>query len=73
MSSDGKQAITEVVTNLPQQYRARAEEARRKAEMAHHEDKRKKYLQIAETWERMAQHEELAKRRVIILDFLNKD
>jgi hypothetical protein len=41
--------------------------------MAHHEDKRKKYLQIAETWERMAQHEELAKRRVIILDFLNKD
>ena len=50
--------MTSVITNLPQQYRARAEEARVRAEAATDDTVRKSLLQIAETWERMAQYEE---------------
>lgn len=50
--------MTSVITNLPQQYRARAEEARVRAEAATDDTARKSLLQIAETWERMAQYEE---------------
>jgi hypothetical protein len=50
--------MTSVVTDLARQYRARAEEARVRAEAAESEQTRKSLLQIAETWERMAQYEE---------------
>ncbi|HEY4212901.1 MAG TPA: hypothetical protein VGM84_15580 [Steroidobacteraceae bacterium] len=58
MSFDGKWLASSGVTNLPRQYRERAEGARAKAETAADEETRKKYLQIADTWERMAQYEQ---------------
>ncbi len=51
--------MTSVVTNLAQQYRARAEEARLRSEETTDDDARMSLLQIAETWERMAKWEEL--------------
>jgi hypothetical protein len=50
--------MTSVITDLPRQYRARAEEARVRAETATSDEMRKSLLQIADTWERMAQYEE---------------
>ena len=50
--------MTSVITDLARQYRARAEEARVRAEAAEDEPSRQSLLQIAETWERMARYEE---------------
>ena len=51
--------MVSVVTNLAQQYRARAEEARTRANEATDDAVRKRLLESAETWERMARWEEL--------------
>jgi hypothetical protein len=53
-----KSPMTSVITDLARQYRARAEEARARAEVAESEQRRRGLLQIAETWERMARYEE---------------
>ena len=50
--------MTSVKTNLPAQYRARAREARDQAASVQDEETRKRLLQDAETWERMAAYEE---------------
>ena len=50
--------MTSVKTNLPAQYRARAQAARYQAASVQYEEKRKRLLQEAETWERMAAFEE---------------
>ena len=50
--------MTSIVTDLIRQYRARANEARDKASAAEDEDSRQKWLQLADTWERMAAFEE---------------
>lgn len=50
--------MTSVVTNLAQQYRARAEEARLRADATTDDAVRQSLLQAAETWERMAKWEE---------------
>jgi hypothetical protein len=44
--------------NRAREYRNRAEEARTKAEAARSTENRKSLLQVAETWDRMAQYEE---------------
>ena len=54
--------MVSVPNSLPAQYRARAEEARVKAEAATDPDVRKALLNDAELWERMAQYEELIGR-----------
>jgi hypothetical protein len=50
--------MASLIHNRPKQYRQRAEEARTKASAVTNEDRRKELLQIAETWERMADYEE---------------
>jgi len=50
--------MASLIHNRPKQYRQRAEEARVRAEAATDEVQRKSLLQIAETWERMADYEE---------------
>jgi hypothetical protein len=50
--------MTSVKTNLPTQYRARAQAAREQAASVQDEETRKRLLQEAETWERMAAYEE---------------
>jgi len=50
--------MTSVKTNLPDQYRARAKEAREQAAIVTDEDKRRRLLQDAQTWDRMAEYEE---------------
>lgn len=52
------EAMTSIITDVARQYRARAEEARARADEATDDATRKSLLQIAETWERMAQWEE---------------
>lgn len=47
-----------IKTDLPGRYRARAEEARRKAETETDEVARKALLNDAELWERMAAYED---------------
>jgi hypothetical protein len=58
----GRQMVS-LPNNLPAQYRARAEEARVKAEAASDPEVRKSLLRDAELWERMAQYEELVKQQ----------
>jgi hypothetical protein len=55
--------MTSVITNLHRQYRARAEEARRKAETSKSDATRAKFLQDAQLWERMAKYEEENRQR----------
>ena len=50
--------MASLIHHRARQYRARAEEARLKAEGAQDEGRRAELLQIAETWERMADWEE---------------
>lgn len=50
--------MASLIHNRPRQYRQRAEEARVRAEAATDEGVRQSLLQIAETWERMADYEE---------------
>jgi len=50
--------MTSVKTNLPSQYRARAQAARDQAASVQDKETRKRLLQEAETWERMAAYEE---------------
>jgi hypothetical protein len=50
--------MTSVITDLPRQYRARAEEAPVRAELAGDGEIRNSLLQIAETWDRMGRYEE---------------
>jgi hypothetical protein len=50
--------MTSVKTDLPAQYRARAQEARDRAATVQDEETQKRLLQDAETWERMAAYEE---------------
>lgn len=51
-------AMSPLVTELIRQYRARADEARTMANATKDEDNREKWLQVADTWERMAGFEE---------------
>ena len=51
--------MTSVQNHLASQYRARAEEARVRAQEATDDPARASLLQIADTWERMAKWEEL--------------
>jgi len=50
--------MASLIHNRPKQYRQRAEEARTQAEAATDEARRRELLQIAETWDRMADYEE---------------
>lgn len=50
--------MVSLIHNRPAQYRKQAEEARVRAEAATDEGQRKSLLQIADTWERMADYEE---------------
>jgi hypothetical protein len=50
--------VTSVKTDLSAQYRARAQEARDQAATVQDDETRKRLLQDAETWERMAAYEE---------------
>ena len=50
--------MTSVKTNLPAQYRARAQEARDQADATSDEEKRQRLVRDAELWERMAEYEE---------------
>jgi hypothetical protein len=50
--------MTSVKTDLSAQYRARAQEARDQAATVQDDETRKRLLQDAETWERMAAYEE---------------
>jgi hypothetical protein len=55
--------MTSVLTNVPQQCRTRAAEARQKAETASDDATRKILLRDAELWERMADFEEKNNRQ----------
>jgi len=50
--------MTSIKSNLPAQYRARAEQARQQAALATDEATRKTRLNDAALWERMAEYEE---------------
>ena len=50
--------MASLIQNRSRQYRQRAEEARARAEAATDRGIRQSLLQIAETWERMADYEE---------------
>jgi hypothetical protein len=50
--------MTSVIKDLAHEYRQRAEETRIRAEATPDDFSRKNLLQIADTWERMAQYEE---------------
>ena len=50
--------MTSIRTNLPAQYRARAQEARDQAAAASDEEKRQRLVRDAQLWERMAEYEE---------------
>lgn len=50
--------MSPLVTELVRQYRARANEARALANATGDEGNREKWLQVADTWERMAAFEE---------------
>ena len=51
-------AMSPIVTDLIRQYRSRADEARGKADATEDKGNREKWLQLAETSERMAAFEE---------------
>jgi len=50
--------MTSMKTDVPAQYRARAQEARAKAEAIEDEDARRRLLNDAELWDQMAEYEE---------------
>jgi hypothetical protein len=50
--------MTSIVQDMARHYRMRAEEARMKAEAAEDDETRKSFVELAATWERMAQYEE---------------
>jgi hypothetical protein len=50
--------MTSLIQDMARHYRMRAEETRARAEVADTEETRKSLLQLANTWERMAQYEE---------------
>jgi hypothetical protein len=50
--------VTSIENALPKEYRARAQQARERAATAPHEATRKRLLQDAANWERMADYEE---------------
>lgn len=50
--------MTSLIHNRVCQYRQRAEEARTRADLPTNQARREELLQIAETWERMADYEE---------------
>ena len=53
-------AMVSIKKYLPEQYRVRAKEAREQAAMTDDPAKRKRLLEDADTWERMADYEEKA-------------
>lgn len=55
--------MTSMKTDVPAQYRARAQEARAKAEAIEDEDARRRLLNDAELWDQMADYEEKANLR----------
>ena len=55
--------MTSIKTDVPAQYRARAQEARAKAEAIEDEDARRRLLNDAELWDQMAEYEEKANLR----------
>lgn len=55
---DRKRDLTSVTTDLARQYRARAQETRAMAAAAITDEGRQNLLQIADTWERMADWED---------------
>ena len=55
--------MTSVQNNLPAQYRTRAKEACDQAALVQDEEKRKRLLNDAALWERMAEYEERANPR----------
>ena len=50
--------MASLIHNRPREYRQRAEEARTKADGVTDPARRQDLLQIADTWERMAEYEE---------------
>jgi hypothetical protein len=50
--------MTSMKTDVPKQYRARAQEARAKADALEDEAARQRLVHEAEVWERMADYEE---------------
>ena len=50
--------MASLTRNRARQYRQRAEEARTKGDAMTDPDRRRELLQIADTWERMAEYEE---------------
>ena len=50
--------MTSLIKNIAREYRNRAEEARLKAEAAQDPKSRESLLQVAATWDRMADYEE---------------
>jgi len=50
--------MVSIIQDLPRKYRERAEEARAQADETTDPERRRALLQVADTWERMAQYEE---------------
>jgi len=50
--------MVSIIQDLPRKYRERAEEARAQADETADPEVRRSLLQVADTWERMAQYEE---------------